>query len=105
MLRRLYLKKAEVVDVPEPTSCSLMLAESGETLASVRQAQLETIVPKQAGMRVLVVAGPLRGRRARLLVRDSGAATARVQLTAELTVHEMGFDDVSEYVGEAGEEE
>ena len=105
MLRRLYLKKAEVVDVPEPTSCSIMLVDSREAVAGVRQGQVETVVPREAGARVLVVAGRLRGRRARLLARDPGAATARVQLTDELTVHELGFDDVSEYVGEAGEEE
>ena len=102
---RLYLKRAEVVDVPQPTTCSLVVAESRESVAGVQQSQVETVVPKEAGQRLLVLAGKLRGQRARLLSRDSGAASVRLQLTADFSVHELGFDDVSEYVGEAGEEE
>ncbi len=103
--RRLYLKRAEVVDVPQPTCCSLLLTDGGESVAGVQQAQVETVVPKEAGRRLLVVAGKLRGQRARLLARDSAAARVRLQLTADFSVHELGFDDVSEFVGEAGEEE
>ncbi len=69
------------------------------------QASLETVVPKQEGRRLLVVAGPLRGQRARLLSRNSEAAAIAVQLTADFSVHKLGFDDVSEYAGEFGEEE
>jgi hypothetical protein len=43
----LYLKKAEVVDVPEPTRCSMVIVETGEKLSGVRQSQLETVVPKE----------------------------------------------------------
>lgn len=46
-LCRLYLKKAEVVDVPEPTRCSMVIVETGEKLSGVRQSQLETVVPKE----------------------------------------------------------
>lgn len=100
---RLYLKKAEVVDVPEPTACSLVVVESGEKLAAVRQSQLETVVPKEEGRRLLVVNGPLAGQRARLLSRNSAAVA--VQLTADFSVHKLCFDDVSEYAGDFGEEE
>lgn len=54
---RLYLKKAEVVDVPRPGICSLVLLESGEGVADVDQECLETIVPKQEGSRVLILKG------------------------------------------------
>jgi hypothetical protein len=35
--RRLYLRKAEVVDVPAPGRCSLLLPETGESVADVRE--------------------------------------------------------------------
>ena len=34
---RLYLRKAEVVDVPAPGRCSLLLPETGETVADVHE--------------------------------------------------------------------
>ena len=102
---RLYLKKAEVVDVPEPTTCSIVLSETHEKLSGVRQAQLETVVPKEERRRVLVVLGRFRGQRAKLLRRDGEAGTVVVQLTADYSAQELSFDEVSEYVGELGEEE
>lgn len=102
---RLYLKRAEVVDVPEPTRCSLVLIEGGETLSDVPQSALETVVPKQERCRLLILAGPLRGQRARLLSRNADAAAVAVQLTADFSVHKLSFDDVSEYAGDFGDEE
>ncbi|CAL5220378.1 g2383 [Coccomyxa viridis] len=102
---RLYLKKAEVVDVPEPTTCSIVLSETREKLSGVRQAQLETVVPREERRRVLVVLGRFRGQRAKLLRRDAAAGTVVVQLTADYSAQELSFDEVSEYVGELGEEE
>ena len=52
-----------------------------------------------------MVSGRLRGQRAKLLKRDSAAGTAVVQLTADYSAQELSFDEVSEYVGELGEEE
>ena len=40
---RLYLKRGEVVDVPQPTSCSIVVAETCEKLSGVLQSQLETV--------------------------------------------------------------
>ena len=34
---RLYLRKAEVVDVPAPTRCALLLPDTGETVADVHE--------------------------------------------------------------------
>lgn len=104
-MRRLYLKRAEVVDVPEPTRCSLVLLEGGEMLSGVVQAALETVVPKENNSRLLVVGGPLRGQRARLLSRSAEHAAVAVKLTSDFSVHKLSFDDVSEYAGEFGEEE
>jgi hypothetical protein len=55
--------------------------------------------------RVLVVLGRFCGQRAKLLKRDSAAGTVVVQLTADYSAQELSFDEVSEYVGELGEEE
>lgn len=105
ILCRLYLKKAEVVDVPEPTLCSIVISETQEKLSGVRQSQLETVVPKEERRRVLIVLGRFRGQRAKMLRRDLEAGTVVVQLTADYSAQELSFDEVSEYVGELGEEE
>ena len=102
---RLYLKKGEVVDVPQPTSCSIVVAETREKLSGVLQSQLETVVPKEERRRMLVVLGRFRGQRAKLLRRDSQAGTVVVQLTADYSAQELSFDEVSAYVGPLGEEE
>ena len=58
---RLYLKKGEVTDVMAPTLCSIVL-DSGERIEA-RQPQLETVIPKKEGARLLIVAGELKGQR------------------------------------------
>jgi hypothetical protein len=83
----------------------VVLLESQETLSGVRQAHVETVVPKEEGRRLLVVAGALRGQRARLLSRNADAQAVAVQLTSDFSVHKLAFDDVSEFAGEFGEEE
>ena len=100
---RLYLKKGEITDVWSPTSCSLQLDSGGRTDAS--QHELETIVPRKEGTRVLVVAGKLRGHRAKLLHRDSERSQVTIQLTEDFSVCEVSFDEVAEYVGDFGYEE
>ena len=44
-----------------------------ESILDLRQAQLETVVPAAEGTPVLVLAGALRGKRGRLLARNTGA--------------------------------
>jgi hypothetical protein len=48
---RLYLKKATIVDVPEPTQCEVVVDDTGKHV-SVREQQLETYIPKAPGTRV-----------------------------------------------------
>ena len=100
---RLYLKKGEITDVWSPTSCSVQLDSGGRTDAS--QHELETVVPRKEGARVLVVAGKLRGHRAKLLDRDPDRSQATIQLTEDFSVSEVLFDEIAEYVGDFGEEE
>lgn len=75
------------------------------TLPQPYQDQVETVVPREAGARVLVVAGAHRGQRARLLSRSGAAGVAAVQLAAELDVMRLAFDEISQFVGEAGDDE
>ena len=43
--------------------------------------------------------------RAKLLKRSSESSQAAVQLTEDLSVHKLSFDQISDFVGELGEEE
>jgi hypothetical protein len=51
------------------------------------------------------LAGEHRGQRARLLKRNTETAAAAVQLTEDFSVLKVSFDDIAEFVGEAGEDE
>lgn len=103
---KLYLKKAEVIDVTEPRVCSIYSKDISKAVHGIHQNLLETVVPHEAGSRLLVVRGDHRGQRARLLRRNSRSQAVAVQLTSDLSqVVNLGFDDVSHFVGEAGEEE
>ena len=86
-----------------PRICSVSL-DSGERVEA-QQSQLETVVPKKEGARVLVVAGRHRGAAGKLLQRSSGSARAAVQLFADLSVHKLGFEEIAEFVGDAFEDE
>jgi ribosomal protein L24 len=69
-------------------------------MGQVHQRQLETVVPKAEGSRVLIVAGAKRGSRGRVLKSNSEAQAAAVQLLSDLSVHKVMFDDMAEYVGD-----
>ena len=103
---RLYLQKAEVIDVHAPTLCSLHFPETNETVDNVQQAQLETVIPRKEGSRVLILTGPSKGQKAWLLKRnsESGAAAVRPTMDPDCILR-LAFDSISEYVGAMGEEE
>lgn len=86
-----------------PTLCSVSL-DTGEQIEA-QQRQLETVIPKKEGARLLVVSGPMRGKRAKLLKRSSESSQAAVQLTEDFSVQKVSFDEISEYVGDLGGEE
>lgn len=66
----------------------------------MHQRQLETVVPRAEGARVLVLAGPLRGSVARLLKRSSESGMAAIQRASDFSVHKLPLDDIAEYTGE-----
>jgi G patch domain/KOW motif-containing protein len=94
----LYLKKAVVVDVHPGGVCDLRVEGSGQ-LVTLPQRQLETVVPKEAGASVLVVAGKHRGRRGRVLQSSTSKGAVAVQLSGDMVVVQMVLDDVAQYMG------
>lgn len=103
---KLYLKKAEVIEVTQPTRCTLYSRDLRKYVSDVHQNLLETVVPQEEGSRLLVVSGKHRGQRVRLLRRSRDAQVAVVQFMSDLSqVAKLSFDDVSSYVGDKGEEE
>ena len=67
---------------------------------ALEQSQLETVVPKKEGARVMIVGGRLRQRLATLLKKNNDTGLAAVQLLDELSVEKLSLDDIAEYVGE-----
>lgn len=67
---------------------------------ALEQSQLETVVPKKEGARVMIVGGQLRQRLATLLKKNNETGLAAVQLLDELSVEKLSLDDIAEYVGE-----
>ena len=69
----------------------------------VRTAQVESYLPK-AGGTVLVLRGEHAMSRGRLIERHTKEARALVQLAQGFELVQCSFDDVSEWVGAAGED-
>lgn len=93
---RLYLKKAVVADVLSPRECVLEL-EGGEVLSNVSQRVLETALPKR-GERVMILQGPFRGQRGKML--DKKGEAASVQLNEDFSLHNFTLDAIAEYTGD-----
>ena len=102
---KLYLKKAEIIEVLQPKLCTLYSRDTRKYYSNVHQHQLETVVPQDEGARVLVIQGKYKGQRARLLKRNKEAQLAVVQFLSDFQVEKLPFDDVSEFVGDGGEDE
>ncbi|KAI7838635.1 hypothetical protein COHA_007562 [Chlorella ohadii] len=98
---RLYLKKGTIVDVKAPTVCDVFIDDLKESVLDLQQSQLETVVPATEGTPVLVLAGSLRGKRGRLLKRNTETGLAAVQLASDFSLHKLPLDDISEWVGPA----
>eukprot|EP00048_Salpingoeca_helianthica_P012250 m.176872 g.176872 ORF g.176872 m.176872 type:complete len:536 (+) comp15345_c5_seq27:1032-2639(+) len=99
-----YNKKVVVRDVPAPGECVCM-TDNGKYLEGVREKDLETVVPRDADALVMVVRGPGRGSRGKLIQRLLDKEQVVVQLAGEGAARTFGLDDVCEYVGERTEED
>ncbi len=61
-------------------------------------------MPKHDGAPVMIVGGPHRGQRGRLLQVNLNAGAAAVQLSADFSIVRLLLDDVAGYAGEMEEE-
>lgn len=95
---RLYLKKGQVVDVHPGAIADVSMDEGGQCL-QLHQSVLETVLPKEEGSSVLVVAGKLRGSKGRLLKRNASEGVAAIQLTSDYSIHRLMLDDVAAFAG------
>jgi G patch domain/KOW motif-containing protein len=101
---RLYNRKGVVVDTSRAGEFALLMdgeaaaGAEGTLREGLTQRMVETALPKPGGS-VLVVRGEYRGRRGRLLERDSRKERAVVQLNGDFSVCTLEFDDVSEWAG------
>jgi hypothetical protein len=100
----LYLKKGVVVDV-HPGALADVAVEETRQVVQLPEAQLETVVPKEAGKPVQVVAGQWRGRRGRLLQASRSGGGAAVQLVGDMAIVRLALDDVAEYMGAIDDED
>jgi G patch domain/KOW motif-containing protein len=66
---------------------------------NITESQLETVVPRNEGCPILVVAGKFRGKVGRLLHRSKNSDYAAVELLDEADVQKLHFDDIAEYTG------
>jgi len=101
---RFYLKKGVVVDV-HPGALADVTIEETRQVVQLPEAQLETVVPKEAGKPVQVVAGEWRGRRGRLLQVSKSSGVAAVQLSGDMAIVRLSLDDVAEYMGAVEEDD
>ena len=95
-----YLKKAVVVDVLDPSTCDIILDDNRNRINGVSQDCLETVVPKAQGSMLLAVKGDLRGKKCKMLQRNTSEGKATVQFTSDFSVKEMHLDDICELVAE-----
>ncbi|CAG9464299.1 unnamed protein product [Pedinophyceae sp. YPF-701] len=95
---KLYLQKGVIVDVTRPRVCDVRMEHNGTVVSDVRQASLETVVPKAAGGRVMVLRGAFRGQVGSMLARamSDGHGAAAVQVGDDAEVLRVSLDDVAE---------
>eukprot|EP01062_Namystynia_karyoxenos_P033581 TRINITY_DN24714_c0_g1_i1.p1 TRINITY_DN24714_c0_g1~~TRINITY_DN24714_c0_g1_i1.p1 ORF type:complete len:385 (+),score=131.80 TRINITY_DN24714_c0_g1_i1:77-1156(+) len=91
---RHYNVKMRVSDITSPHDFTLRTPD-GHTLDGIAEAQVETVVPKQGGSRVMVVRGKRAGRAAEMTGRDKGRQEVTVRFDGALTKqHTLSFYDV-----------
>lgn len=95
----LYNKKGVVADTSGACTFAVRLDGSPRLVEGLRVSQVETVLPKSAGAAVLVVGGPHRMRRGRLVERHTRDARAVLQLTGDFELVTVNFDDVAEWAG------
>eukprot|EP00111_Clytia_hemisphaerica_P009452 TCONS_00027729-protein len=94
---RYYNKKVKVLDVTTKDRCDCETDEK-RLLEDIRQKDLETLIPKNKGAYVCMVAGKYKGKFGKLLDRNKRDSTADIQLTSNKRITTLSYDDICEYV-------
>lgn len=93
-----HKQKVVVVSVVTAESCECV-AEGGRLLGGVDPAWLETVIPKQPPMVVMVVRGRHSGQKGRILQLHKDQEKASIQLLEdETTILKLHYDDICEFV-------
>eukprot|EP01023_Acetabularia_acetabulum_P018770 TRINITY_DN19489_c0_g1_i1.p3 TRINITY_DN19489_c0_g1~~TRINITY_DN19489_c0_g1_i1.p3 ORF type:complete len:158 (-),score=21.35 TRINITY_DN19489_c0_g1_i1:129-602(-) len=94
-----FLSKGVVSDVFEAGVCDVHLESNGQIIQNIKQQNLETVVPRSKGVKVLVVRGQFKGQIGEFLKRDDSQQIVAVMLDDIMQVLKFGYDDVAEFVG------
>ena len=94
---RIYRQKATVINVSAPGVCSLLLDGDRKTIVDdVPERYLETVIPRDAAARVVVLSGDLKGELAIVVGKSNSKETATLQLIDDLSTHDLPFDWITE---------
>ncbi|KAL1293431.1 hypothetical protein HN51_054084 [Arachis hypogaea] len=96
---RLYLKKAQVLDVVGPLTCDISMDESKEIVQGVSQDMLETALPRRGGP-VLVLSGKYKGAFGSLVERDLDREVGVVQDADTHELLNVKLEQIAEYIGD-----
>ncbi|XP_045125386.1 G-patch domain and KOW motifs-containing protein-like isoform X2 [Portunus trituberculatus] len=92
-----HKQKVVVVSVVTAESCECVV-DGGQLLDGVDPAWLETVIPKQPPMVVMVVRGRYNGQKGRILQLHKDQEKASIQLLEdETTILKLHYDDICEY--------
>ncbi|XP_068785393.1 G-patch domain and KOW motifs-containing protein isoform X2 [Struthio camelus] len=99
---RYYNCKMVVEDVVSGDTC-VCRTDEGRLVEGLREAMLETVIPRGEADRVMVVLGQHAGKVGRILERDPARSRALVQLQREAAgrVLALDYDAICHYVGGA----
>lgn len=97
-----YREKGTVINVLDPvTGACLVRLDSGQLVKKgTEQRDLETVLPRAVGGEVIVLVGPSKGERGKLIGLDKRKEAAVVQLHHNLNVLQLKMDDAAEFVGQ-----
>ncbi|CAD5225762.1 unnamed protein product [Bursaphelenchus xylophilus] len=96
-----YKQKMVVVDAASRDHCELR--DDRGRIHTLRQAQLETVIPRELGTPVMFVTGKHKGRAGRLVEKDKERERLWVSISGIDDPIKAHFDDVCEYKGQLEE--
>ena len=98
---RQYKQKGIVMDVIRSGEGVLQMAD-GEVV-EVKESWVETALPK-AGGKIVILQGPYRYKKGKLLERHSSSGKGVVQLYEDMNVMKLSLDDIAEWCGPLDED-